>query len=59
MPFVMLREGREMANQSPPGGVEQNSRGVKHFLKRVKKNLGGLTPLTPRKSAHGDKVRVR
>ena len=40
------------------GGVEQNSRGVKHFLKRVKKNLGGFNPPNPppppRKSAHDD-----
>ena len=35
-------------------GVEQNSRGVKHFLKGIKKNLGGLTPPPnpPRKSDH-------
>ena len=51
--FLMLREGHEMANQSAPGGVEQNSRGVKHFLKGVKKNLRGFNPPNPpRKSAH-------
>ena len=41
-------------------GVKQNSSGVKHFLKGVKKNLGagGLTPLNPppRKSAYGNNV---
>ena len=46
MEFLMLWEGNEMANQSAPGvggggggGVKQNSSGVKHFLKGVKKNL--------------------
>ena len=29
-------------NQSAPGGVKQNSSGVKHFLEGVKKNLGGI-----------------
>ena len=43
MPFLMLWEGHEMANQSVPG-VKQHSSGVEHFLKGVKKNLGGLTP---------------
>ena len=35
-------------------GVKRNSSGVKHFLKGVKKNLGGLTPPNPppRKSVH-------
>ena len=28
-------------------GVKRNSSGIKHFLKGVMKNLGGLTPLTP------------
>ena len=28
-------------------GVKRNSSRVKHFLKGVEKNLGGLTPLTP------------
>ena len=42
-----------MANQSAPGGggVERNSSGVKHFVKGVKKNLGGFKPpLTPPKN---------
>ena len=36
-------------------GVKQHSSGVKHFLRRVKKNLGGFNPpnLLPRKSTHG------
>ena len=47
MPFLMLWEEHEMANQSVPGG----GGGVKHFLKGVKKNLGVLTPLTPPENA--------
>ena len=47
MPFLMLRNGHKMANQSAPGGVERNSSGVKHFLKGAKKNLGGFNPLNP------------
>ena len=47
VPFLMLCEEHEMANQSGPkgeGGVKQHSSRVKHFLKGVKINLGGLTP---------------
>ena len=40
-------------------GVKRNSSGVKHFLKGVKKNLGGLTPLTPQKSAHEYVIVIR
>ena len=43
-PFLMLQEGHEMANQSAPGGVgvKQHSSEVKHFLKGVEINLGGV-----------------
>ena len=47
MPFLMLWKGYEIANQSAPGGVKQNSGGVKHFLEGVRKNLGGFTPPPP------------
>ena len=47
MPFLMLREGHEMANQSAPGGWSKILEGVKHFLKRVKKDLGGVNPPSP------------
>ena len=37
-----------MSNESVRGGgVKQHSSGVKHFLKLVKKNLGGLPPYPP------------
>ena len=44
MPFLMPWEGHEMGNKSAPGGggVKQHSSGIKHFLERVKKNLGGI-----------------
>ena len=42
MPFLMLREGHEMANQSALGGWSEILMGFKHFLKGVKKNLGGV-----------------
>ena len=35
--------------------VKRNFSGVKHFLEGVKKHLGELAPLTPRKSAHVSK----
>ena len=42
MSFLMLREGHEMANMAKCArGVKRHSSGVKHFLKGVKKNLGG------------------
>ena len=43
-----------MANQSAPGGWSKILEGVKHFLKRVKKDLGGFNPPSPplRKPAH-------
>ena len=44
MPFLMLWKLHEVANQSGPGGVKQNSSGIKHFLEGVKKNLGGFNP---------------
>ena len=47
MPFLMLWKGHEMASQSVPGRVKQNSSGVKHFLEGVKKNLGGCNPPNP------------
>ena len=31
MPFVMLREGHEMANQSPPGGWSKILEGLNTF----------------------------
>ena len=56
MPFLMLREGHNMANQTAPEGVKRHSSGVKHSQRGVEKNLGGVNPPNPpRKSAHEKK----
>ena len=53
MPFSLaildasIKEGHKMASQSAPREVKQHFSGVKHFLKGVEKNLGGVKPLTP------------
>ena len=51
--FLVFRGGALNGKPYCARGVKQLSSGVKHFLKGVKKNLGGgFNPLTPRKSAH-------
>ena len=47
MPFLMVWEGHEMANQSVPGGVKRHSSGVNHFLEGLRKIWREFNPPPP------------